>query len=73
MIHDEEPSDDEIMVSFVDLQFDHEEDNVLDNLIMSGEQFKILNSKINYLLQIKADIGGRNFVTDIKMEYFLKA
>ncbi|CAI9264910.1 unnamed protein product [Lactuca saligna] len=40
MIHVEEPDDDEIMVSFVDRQFDPEEENVPDNLIMSVTKLK---------------------------------
>ncbi|CAH1449526.1 unnamed protein product [Lactuca virosa] len=73
MIHDEEPNDDEIMVSFVDLQFNPGEENVPEDLIMSGKHFKIFNSKINSLLQLQEDIEGRNFVTRVEMEYLLKS
>ncbi|CAH1416916.1 unnamed protein product [Lactuca virosa] len=73
MIHDKEPNNDEIMVSFADLQVDPGEENVPDNLIMSGNQLKILNSKIHSLLQIQADTGGRKFLTGIEREYLLKA
>ncbi|CAH1421301.1 unnamed protein product [Lactuca virosa] len=34
---------------------------------------KILNNKINSLLQIQADNGGRKFVTGVEMEYLLKS
>lgn len=50
VVHDKELNDDDIMVSFVDLQFDPEEENIPYELIMPGKQFKILNSKINSLL-----------------------
>lgn len=40
---------------------------------MSGKEFKILNSKINSLLQVTADTGGKNYVTGAKMDYLLKA
>ncbi|CAI9298410.1 unnamed protein product [Lactuca saligna] len=56
VVHEEEPNDDDIMVSFVNLQFDPNEENVPDNLIMSRKEFKILNSKINYLLQIQKQV-----------------
>lgn len=34
------------MVGFVELEFNPDEDDVHDNSIMSGKQFKILNSKM---------------------------
>lgn len=37
MIHNDELGDDEIMVTFSDIQFDPEEENILDDLIMSGK------------------------------------
>lgn len=40
---------------------------------MSGKQFKILNSKINSLLQVVVDIGGKNYVSGVEMEYMMKA
>ncbi|CAI9265557.1 unnamed protein product [Lactuca saligna] len=49
----DDPNDDEIMVSFANLEFDPEEENVPDNMIMSSKQFRILNNKINSLLQIQ--------------------
>lgn len=68
VIQEDEPNDDEIMVSFFDLQCDPEEDNVLDNMIMSGNKFKMLKNKINSLLQLEADTRGRNFVTGVEMK-----
>ncbi|CAI9286819.1 unnamed protein product [Lactuca saligna] len=73
VVHNVKPNDDDVMVSFVDLQFDYEEENIPDDLIMSGKQFKILNSKINSLLQIQADTGGKYFVAEFEMEYLMKA
>ncbi|CAI9298233.1 unnamed protein product [Lactuca saligna] len=40
---------------------------------MPGKQFKILNNKLNSLLQIQADNRGRNFVFGFEMEYMLKS
>lgn len=42
-------------------------------MIMSGNQFKIINNKINYLLQLQANTRGRNFVTGVEMEYLFKS
>lgn len=43
--------DDDVMVSFAKIQFDSEEDSIRDPMLMSGKQFKILNHKLNSLLQ----------------------
>ncbi|CAH1413460.1 unnamed protein product [Lactuca virosa] len=64
--------DENFMVSFVELQFNLEENDIPDELIMSSKHFMILNSKINYLLQITGDTGGRNYVTGVEMDYLLK-
>lgn len=61
MIQNKEPNDDHILVSFVDLYFGPEDENIPDKLIMSGKQFKIINSKINSLLQIQADTGEKKY------------
>ncbi|CAH1441056.1 unnamed protein product [Lactuca virosa] len=49
MIHEEESNDDEIMVSFVDLEFDLEEENVPDNLTMSAVHSKSFDYEIQKL------------------------
>ncbi|CAH1453692.1 unnamed protein product [Lactuca virosa] len=72
VVQEYEPNDDEIMVSFSDLQFNLEEDNVPDKMIMSGKKFKILNNKINSLIQIQKDNVGRNFITGVKMSFDYK-
>lgn len=46
------------MVSFADVQFDHEEDNIPNHMLMSGKKFKILNRKLNSLLQLQANAGS---------------
>lgn len=49
-IHEEEEeNDDNVMVSFVDVEFNPNDDDVPDEAIMSGKQFKILNSKMNLM------------------------
>ncbi|CAI9302167.1 unnamed protein product [Lactuca saligna] len=53
------------MVSFDDLQFNPKEEKLPNELIMSSKEYKILNSKLNYLLQIKSDTGGNNYYKDL--------
>lgn len=43
-------NDDVVMVSFAELQFDLEEENTINEMITSGKQFKVLNSKMNSIL-----------------------
>lgn len=44
--------------TFADLEFDPEEEGIPDHMLMSGKQFKILNKKLNSILQSQADVGG---------------
>lgn len=37
--------------TFADLEFDSGEENIADHMLMSGKQFKILNRKLNSILQ----------------------
>ncbi|CAI9281812.1 unnamed protein product [Lactuca saligna] len=63
MIHDEEPNDDEIMVSFADLQFDPEEYNVPDNLITSAQEngFRIMFDGIKQKKAEKLEVHSKSF------------
>lgn len=60
-------------VSFVDPQFDPKEEEILDHILISGKQFKILNRKLNSLLQLHADAKSRHNVTGIEVDVILKA
>lgn len=42
-------------------------------MIMFGKQFKILNTKINMILQFLVDIGNKNSLSRIEVDYLLKA
>lgn len=64
--------DDDFMVSFGDIQFVPEEENIPDHLLMSGKQLKILNRKLNSLLQIQVDTRSPNTVFGIKIDVLLK-
>ncbi|CAI9280965.1 unnamed protein product [Lactuca saligna] len=65
--------DDDYMVSFLDIQFDHEEENIPDHKLMFGKVFKILNQNLNSLLQLQDDVGNRNSVYGIEVDFMLKA
>ncbi|CAI9264285.1 unnamed protein product [Lactuca saligna] len=59
--------------SFDDIEFDLEEENIPDNMLMYRKPFKILNLKLNSLLQIQADVGDNHSVSGIEMDVMLKA
>ncbi|CAI9299054.1 unnamed protein product [Lactuca saligna] len=61
------------MFSFADIQFDHEEENIPDHMLMSGKQFKILNQKLNFLRYIKANTRSRNTVSGIEVDVLLRS
>lgn len=54
---EEDPNDEgnEFDGTFASIEFDLEEENILDNMSLTGKQFKILNRKLNSLLQIQVD------------------
>lgn len=67
-----EADDDDVMVSFTELQFDPEEDNIPNEMIMSGRQFNILNSKMNLILQFLADTGSKHSISGVEVDSLLK-
>ncbi|CAI9285215.1 unnamed protein product [Lactuca saligna] len=50
-----------------------EEEDIPDHMLMSGKQFKILNKKLNSILQSQADAGDQNSVSSIEVDVMLKA
>lgn len=68
-----EQEEDEVMASFADILFDSEEETIPDHMLMYGKQFKILNRKLNSLIQTQEDTGTRNTVTGIDVDVLLKA
>lgn len=42
-------------------------------MLMSGKQFKILNKKLDSILQSQTDARGRNSVSSIEVDVMLKA
>ncbi|CAH1413019.1 unnamed protein product [Lactuca virosa] len=64
-LNEEEVDDDNFMVSLAELK-------IYDELIMSGKKLKILNSKMNSILQFLVDAGSKNSVSGVEVEYLLK-
>ncbi|CAI9300406.1 unnamed protein product [Lactuca saligna] len=60
-------------VSFADLQFDPEEEDIPNHMLISGKQFKIHNYRLNLLLRLQADVGNRNSVSGIEVDVMIKA
>lgn len=61
------------MVGFTELEFNLEEENLDDNAIISGKQHKILNSKLNSILQfLNESVGKSNFGGE-EVEFLLKS
>ncbi|CAI9268922.1 unnamed protein product [Lactuca saligna] len=58
--------------TFENLEFDEEETNFPNHMLMTTKQFKILNTKLNSILQSQADLGGGNSVTSLEVDGLLK-
>ncbi|CAI9286231.1 unnamed protein product [Lactuca saligna] len=68
------PTDDDEDVfdgPFADIQFDQEEEDIPNNMLLIGKQFKILNQKLNSLLQVQAD-GGKHSISSLEVDMLLK-
>ncbi|CAI9265512.1 unnamed protein product [Lactuca saligna] len=58
-------------VTFDALEFNQEED-IPDHMLMSGKQFRILNKKLNSIIQSQADVRGSNYVSSVDVDVMLK-
>ncbi|CAI9302356.1 unnamed protein product [Lactuca saligna] len=73
LVHDDDTDDGGFRGSFVDLEFDPEEEDTLDHMLMLGKQYKILNRKLNSLLPSQADSSSIHSVSGIDVDVMLKA
>ncbi|CAI9282257.1 unnamed protein product [Lactuca saligna] len=69
----EEEGNDDVMVAFSDLEFHPKEDDVPDNVIMLGKQFKTLNSKLNLILHFLNDSVGKSSVSGFEVNVLIRA
>ncbi|CAI9286904.1 unnamed protein product [Lactuca saligna] len=66
--------EEEERVDFDDLEFDSEEENIEYHAIMLGKQYKILNSKLNMILQFLNDyVGSSSSINKEDVEFLLKS
>ncbi|CAI9266780.1 unnamed protein product [Lactuca saligna] len=72
-INDDETDYGGFVGSFASIEFDPNEEDVPDHMLMSGKQFKILNRKLNSLLQLQVYGGGKDSVSGIEVDVMLKA
>ncbi|CAI9275729.1 unnamed protein product [Lactuca saligna] len=72
-ITEAEAYEDDVLVSFFELQFNPDEEDIPDYLIMSGKQFKILNIKMKMILQFLVDTRTKNSVSGVEVEYIFKS
>ena len=52
--------------------FDSEEEEIPDHMLMSGKQFKILNRKLNAIIQSQADSGTKSSISGLEVESMIK-
>ena len=57
--------------TFENLEFDEEETNFPDHMFMTMKQFKILNQKLNSIIQSQADLGGGHSVSSLEVDGML--
>ncbi|CAI9277284.1 unnamed protein product [Lactuca saligna] len=58
--------------TFSNIEFDPEEENILDNMLLTRKQFRILNKKLNSLLQIQDGGGNKHSVSSLEVDIMLK-
>lgn len=54
------------------MEFDEEETDFPDHMLMTMNQFKILNKKLNSIIQSQDDLGGGNSVISLVVDGLLK-
>ncbi|CAI9274653.1 unnamed protein product [Lactuca saligna] len=59
--------------TFETLEFDDEEEDFPDHMLMSMKQFKIMNKKMNSIIQSQADMGGSSSVSSFELDGLMKA
>ncbi|CAI9299239.1 unnamed protein product [Lactuca saligna] len=59
--------------TFDDLAFHEDEEDFPNHMLMSMKQFKILNKKLNSIIQSQADMGGGSSVSTFEIDGLMKA
>ena len=71
MAIDEETDNEGFGGTFEALSFDKAEEDFPDHMLMTMKQFKILNSKLNSILQSQADVGSAG-ITIMEVDSIMK-
>ncbi|CAI9260356.1 unnamed protein product [Lactuca saligna] len=58
--------------TFEDLEFQDEEQDFPDHMLMMMKQYKILNKKLNSIIQSQADLGGGSSISSLEVDSMLK-
>ncbi|CAI9265705.1 unnamed protein product [Lactuca saligna] len=69
---DQNGDDDEFDGTFVDIEFNTEEENIQNNMFLTGKEFKILKIKLNSLLPPQVDTWRKHYVSSIEVDMLLK-
>ncbi|CAI9286970.1 unnamed protein product [Lactuca saligna] len=72
-VQDTKTDEEEFQGSFAEIEFDSDKEKIPDHMIMSGKQFKILNRKLNYLLQFQANAVNNHSISGIEVDVMLNA
>ncbi|CAI9259591.1 unnamed protein product [Lactuca saligna] len=65
--------EDDIIITFANIKFHQEEENIPDHMLMFAKQFKILNRTLKSLLQRQADVGIFHSGSEIEFNVMLKS
>ncbi|KAL7607148.1 hypothetical protein Lser_V15G19426 [Lactuca serriola] len=55
-----------------DIHFDSEEEDIPDHMLMTGKQFKILNQKLNAIIQSQVDSGRMSSISAMEVDVMIK-
>ncbi|CAI9269825.1 unnamed protein product [Lactuca saligna] len=58
--------------TFEDLEFQDDEEDFPDHMLMTMKQYKILNQKLNSIIQSQADLGGGSSISSLEVDSMLK-
>ncbi|CAI9302352.1 unnamed protein product [Lactuca saligna] len=58
--------------TFEDLEFQDDKEDFPDHMIMTIKQYKILNQKLNSIIQSQADLGGGSSISSLEVDSMLK-
>ncbi|CAI9295061.1 unnamed protein product [Lactuca saligna] len=58
--------------TFKNMEFNEDEEEFPDHMLMTMKQYKILNQKLNSIIQPQADLGGSSSISSLEVDSMLK-